>query len=313
MIKKITDRIRKLKPVVLLVGLTKRLVIPGFEGLPLYNVLTFFFKGITEGAISLRASSMAFSFFLAIFPSIIFLFTLIPYVPIDNFQVELLLLLKSFMPTAAYETIKGTLEEIITRQNSGLLSFGFIAALYFSTNGFNAMINAFNQSYHSIETRKPLMAQLISLILVLILSTLLIIAIGLLVFTEIVLNKITFLENYESYLIIMGRWVVLFGLFFCVISFIYYLGPATKAKTGWKFVTAGSTFSTILSIITSIGFAFYVNNFGQYNKLYGSIGTLIVMLLWIYFNSVILLLGFELNASIHNAKTGKLRSLDSLK
>ncbi len=311
MINRIWNYIFNLKPVVLLTNLTKRLIIPGFEGLPLYNVLTFFSKGIMEGAIKLRASSMAFSFFLAVFPLVIFLFTLIPYIPIDNFQAELLLLLKGVIPNAAYKTVQDTLEEIITRQNSGLLSFGFIGALYFSTNGFNAMINAFNQSYHSVETRSTVMTRVISFILVLILSILLVIAIGLLVFSEIILNKISFLENFESYLIIFGRWVVIFGLFFSFISFIYYLGPASKA--GWRFVTAGSTFSTILSIITSIGFAFYVNHFGNYNKLYGSIGTLIVLLLWIYFNSVILLLGFELNASIHNAKSDVPLPPDSLK
>lgn len=299
--KKKWDFILNLKPVAFLIAFSKKLILPGFEGLPLYNVLVFFIRGIQKGGITVRASSIAFFFFLAIFPSIIFLFTLIPYIPIDNFQNELLLLIQSFIPSSAYETVQGTVEEIITRQNSGLLSIGFIAALYFSTNGFTSMMNAFNHSYHSVETRNVLMTQFISLILVFILSILIIVAIGLLIFTEIILDKIALLESFEAYLIILGRWVIIFALFFCVISFIYYLGPASKAK--WKFISAGSTFSTILSIITSIGFAYYVNNFGQYNKLYGSIGTLIVMLLWIYFNSMILLLGFELNASIRNAKS----------
>lgn len=309
MVNKFKSYILRLKLVILLIGITKKITLPGFEGLPLYNVLTFFLKGIQKGAITIRASSIAFFFFLAIFPLIIFLFTLIPYVPIDNFQTELLDMLKNLIPSSAYEMVRGTLEEIVTRQNSSLLSFGFIAALYFSTNGFSAIINAFNQSYHTVETRKPLMIQLISVALVFIVSLLIIIATGLLVYSEYILTKIHITDSFESYLIILGRWIIVFALFFCVISFIYFLGPAKKAK--WKFVSAGSTLCTILSLATSIGFAFYVNNFGQYNKLYGSIGTLIVMLLWIYFNAIMLLIGFELNASIHYAKSSKKNEVNS--
>ena len=301
MLKKIKNYLLNTKLVLAVFSFAKKIVLPGFEKMPLYDVMVFFIKGIRKGSIETRASSLAFFFFLAIFPSIIFLFTLIPYIPIKDFQDQLMDVIKNFMPHSVYEATEDTLSEIIKRQNGGLLSIGFISALYFSTNGFNAMINVFNQTSHSLETRTPFMTRMISILLVLILSTLLVVAIALLVFSEIVLNYFHFLGSFEAYLIIAGRWVIIFALFFCIISFIYYLGPASKL--GWKFVTAGSTLATILSLLTSWGFAFYVNNFGQYNKIYGSIGTLIVMLMWIYFNSYILLLGFELNASIHNAKS----------
>ena len=296
-------RIRNSKPVFFLAETAKKIVLPGFEKVPLYNVMKFFFQGIQKGAITSRASAVAYSFFLGIFPSIIFLFTLIPYVPIDNFQQQLMQLLSELMPKAAYESTQSTLEEIITHQNSGLLSFGFIAALYFSTNGFAAMISAFNNTYHEIETRTWLMQRMVSLLLVLIITVLLITAIGLIIFSELALNKMFEQGAFSYFLLRTGRWIILFMLCFCMISFMYYLGPAKKVK--WRFISAGSTLATFLSIVTSIGFTYYVNHFGKYNKLYGSIGTLIIIMLWIYFNALTILIGFELNASIDNAKKVK--------
>ncbi|MBI2269203.1 MAG: YihY/virulence factor BrkB family protein [Bacteroidetes bacterium] len=292
-------KIAKSKLVASFIKISRRIILPGFEGLPLYDVLLFFFKGLQKGAITTRASSLAFNFFLAVFPSIIFLFTLIPYVPIDNFQVTLFELLKEVMPKAAFEAAEGTIVDIIKNQHGGLLSIGFISALYFSTNGFNAMIEGFNNTYHQIETRSAIKQQLIALALVLITTTLLIVAIALIIYSQLILVKFP-LGRASYYLILFGRFAIVFLLFFCIISFIYYLGPVKKIR--WKFVSAGSTFSTILALLTSLGFAYYVNNFGTYNKLYGSIGTLIIVLLWIYFNSIVLLLGFELNVSIHSAK-----------
>ena len=267
------------------------------------KLLKIFFRGIQKGNLTSRASSTAFNFFLAVFPSIIFLFTLIPYIPIDNFQDQLMDLLKEFMPRSAFEATESTLEDIIKHQNGGLLSVGFIAALYFSTNGFNALIEAFNQSYHNTETRSFMMQRLISVLLVFILTLLIVIAISLIIISEIALHKIFQRDFLASFMIQMGRGVIIFALFFFLISFTYFLGPSKKTR--WKFFNPGSLLATILSILTSVGFAFYVNNFGQYNKLYGSIGTLIVVLLWIYFNSFVLLIGFELNASINTAKQTK--------
>lgn len=299
MANKFLHKIIKSKPVSAIIAIGHRIVLPGFEKLPLNDVLLFFFKGLQKGSITTRASSLAFNFFLAIFPSIIFLFTLIPYIPIDNFQVTLFELLRGIMPKAAFEAAEETIVDIVKNQHGSLLSIGFISALYFSTNGVSAMIDGFNSTYHQIETRTWLKQRMISLSLVLITTVLVFVAIVLIIYSEIILTSIPF-GKLSYFLIQLGRFVIVFFLFFCIISFIYYLGPANKK--GWKFVSAGSSFTTILSLLTSLGFAYYVNNFGTYNKLYGSIGTLIIVLLWIYFNSIVLLLGFELNASIHSAK-----------
>jgi membrane protein len=288
-----------------LIEISKKLVIPGFDGLPLYDVISFFVTGVRKSSLTTRASALAFNFFLAIFPGLIFLFTLIPYIPIENFQDQLLHLMADILPANAFESLKMTIEDLVTRQRGGLLSFGFILAMYFATNGFSSMITAFNNSYYVAESRSALMQFLVSISLVFIVTFLVFIAIALIIFSGMTLNYLSekgiLQDSFSIFLIMAGKWIVVVSLLFFSFSCIYYIAPSKKSQ--YRFISAGSTLSTILSIFTSLGFAYYVNNFGQYNKLYGSIGTIIVILLWIQFNSLILLIGFELNASIKNAKS----------
>jgi membrane protein len=301
---KIIEKILRFKVAVLLINLSKKIVLPGFDGLPLFNVTGFFIKGLYEGYITSRASAISFSFFLAIFPSLIFLFTIIPFIPIENFQDSLLSIIHDFMPKSAYETVKETVEDIVTRPRGDLLSLGFILSLYFSTNGINSLMEAFNNTYHTIETRSVFRQRLISALLVFILSVLLIISIGLMTFGPVILSVLIpekILESaFYSFFIWISTWLVTIATLFFAISFIYYLAPAKRRD--FRFISAGSSLATLLVIITTLGFNFYVDHFGSYNILYGSIGTLMIVLLWIYFNSLSLLIGFELNASIYNAK-----------
>lgn len=288
--------------VTVIVRNSKKIILPGFERVPLHDVSIFFWKAITKGALPMRASSVAFSFFLAIFPSIIFVFTLIPYIPIHNFQDQLLDLFANVMPTSAYEATRETIEDIVKNQRGGLLSVGFVMAFYFSTNGFSALITAFNSTHHQIETRSFFQQRMVSLLLVIISTFLILSAIALIIGGEVLLHK--FYRGHIYYHIInIGRWIIASLLFYSLVSFTFYLGPSRKS--GWKFASAGSMLATILSILTSIGFSYYINHFGKYNKLYGSIGTLIVVLLWIYFNALVILIGFDLNASILEAKRNK--------
>ena len=300
---KITEWIIRSFIVSSLIKYSKKISLPGFEKIPLYDVSIFFWKGIIEGSLAMRASAVSFNFFLALFPTIIFIFTLIPYIPIPNFQVQLLYLMQSFMPHNAYKATEDTILDIITNQRGGLLSIGFISALYFSTNGFDALITAFNNTYHGVETRSGFQQRMVSIFFVVIATLLMTLAIALIIISELALNKIFDPGEFSYYLIRTGRWVIVFALFYFLISFTFYLGPAKKS--GWKFISPGSMLATILSIAMSVGFAYYVNNFGTYNKLYGSIGTLIVVLLWIYFNSLVVLIGFDLNVSIRMAKKNK--------
>jgi len=276
----------------------------GLGGIPIYDVLEFFIKSISEGAIAVRASSVAFNFFLGIFPTIIFFFSLIPYIPIENFQIELLKLIKDVTPDFAYETIETTITDIAVNKKASLLSFGFISGLYFSTKGINALIVAFNATSLELQSRKWLNQQLISVFLMLMMATLVSIAIFIITATGPLLDFLVrnhlMMVDMVYYLLIVAKWVVVFLLFLFSISTIYYFAPASK--NDWKFLSVGSVLATLLSIVISTGFAFYVSNFGQYNKLYGSLGTLIVILMWLYLNAFVIILGFELNVSIKNAK-----------
>jgi membrane protein len=286
---------------------SKKIILPGSPKLSLYIVAKFFYEGLRNGALSMRAASLSFNFFLAIFPSVIFLFTLIPYIPINNFQDYLFNLLQEIMPQSAFKATEDTIIDIIKNPHGGLLSVGFLSALYFSTNGFNAMINSFNETYHQIETRSAIMQRLVALLMVIVNTLMIAVAIALIIYSEIVLGHIIHKDIVAYYLILFGKWIILFALCFCLISFNYYVGP--KQKKSWHFFSVGSLFATVFIVIASTAFAYYVNNFGKYNKLYGSIGTLIVIMMLIYIYSLILLLGFDLNASIRSAKNQKDKDL----
>lgn len=287
-------------PVIWGIRVSKQVVLPGFDGMPLFDVAAFFIHGIRKGALTMRAAAMSFSFFIAIFPSILFFFTLIPYIPMRDFQITLMEILQEVLPESAFDTIQTTLVDIISRPRSGLLSLGFILAAYFSTNGISSMIEAFNQTFHTIDTRSWIRQMMISILLVLIISVIVILAIALITTGSFVINLLiekNILKGATTiFLLQLGKWVVILAMVFFVISFLYYLAPARKTK--FRFISAGSTLATVLSIITILGFNFYISNFTRYNVLYGSIGTLLIVMLWIYFNAIILLIGFELNASI---------------
>lgn len=293
---------RRIKIIFKLIG---RITLPGFDNTPLFEVMSFFIKGIRNGAITTRASSIAFNFFIAVFPALIFLFTLIPYIPFPNFQTELLNLSKDIIPSGAFEGVLDTIEDLITRKRTDLLSSGFILALIFSTNGISSLIDAFNATYHSVENRRWLNKWLISVALVFIFSILVITATILIIFSGMGIDYLVTNELLQSkftiLLLMIGKWLIVITLFLVAISFLYYFAPARKEK--WKFFTPGSITATCFVILTSLIFSFFINNFVSYNKFYGSIWTVIVVLLWMYFNAIALIIGFELNASISNART----------
>ena len=284
---------------------TKRITLPGFAGVPIFDVAKFFYHRVFKGGIQTRSRSIAFSFFLALFPTVIFLFTLIPYVPIEGFQDRLLTMIQSFLPYNTDRSVMETIEEIIKRQNSGLLSFGFLFALFVSTNGVNSLITSFDESLDYIEKRKGYRQRLIAVYLTILLAILVCIAIVLIIITEVMLHfiskNIINLSQSSVYLLLAGKYIILLILSFTAISSLYYFGPSGGTKR-WRFFSPGSILATFLITITSIGFNFFIQHFGQYNKIYGSIGTLIVILVFLNFNCLQLLIGFELNNSIEKAK-----------
>ncbi len=285
----------------------KKIKLPFFEGVPLYDVALFFYHSIVKGSITTRASAIAFSFFIAFFPFIIFLFTLIPFIPIDNFQNELLTLIQDMVPPVTFKAIENTVIVIITQPRGDLLSFGFFAALIFSTNGLASMISAFDATIHTIHRRNWMSQRITAIYLLIILSLMLTIVIALITSGEIFIQYLQenqiLQDHFTIFLLTFGKWIIILALLFFTFSFLYYMAPAKKTK--WRFISAGGTLSTVLSVLTIIGFSYYINKFNQYNELYGTIGTLLIILLLMYVMSLILLIGFELNASIHQAKKRK--------
>ncbi|MFM7055245.1 MAG: YihY/virulence factor BrkB family protein [Bacteroidota bacterium] len=283
----------------------RRIRYPGKEHISVLDILKFFIIGLQKGDIRSRASAASFDFFLAIFPAIIFFFTLIPYLPIPGIQDRIMLLMSEALPQSAFEATKSTIEDILKQPRGGLLSFGFIFALLVSTNGIYYLIDGFNKSYHGIEVRSTFKQRVVSLFLTLMLATIVLASIALITFTEITsryLNEHDVIKNDPSVILIQGStWLILVMMALTMISSLYYFGPSKKNKR--PFISVGSVTATVLLIITTFAFNYIISNFGQYNKLYGSIGTLIVILLYINFNTLQLIVGFELNASIENAKS----------
>lgn len=295
----------KFKPYSLFIEWTKACVLPGFSPLPLYTVATFFFREIGKEALVNKASSLAYNFMLAIFPGIIFLFTVIPYIPKRiGFQEGLMSLLALVLPTNAYVAFEETIEDIVNKQNGSLLSIGFFLSLFFATNGVHNLMIAFNKSSLIVETRSLLKRRLVALILTIVLVLSMIVCITAMTVGVISINYLKKEMNYDGnltiYAIQLTQWALLGTLYFINVSILYRYGPAHAKK--WKFFSAGSWLATILAFLTIWGFSFYINNFSAYNKLYGSIGTLMVVMIWLYLNSLILLIGFELNASVDLSK-----------
>jgi membrane protein len=281
-----------------------KLVLPGFDGVPINQVIRFVIKGFRKGVLVTRASSIAFNLLLAILPGTIFLFTLIPFIPIPNFQEELIKLFESIMPVSAYSFLETTIVDVVTNRSGALLFFMFFATVIFSTNGIHAVIHAFVVSAHTFKSRTWGSQRKISILLLFIVLMMIAFAGFLVIFGKSSMNRLVEIGILERkvviYLVVFLKWLVVVGLLFLAISFLYYFAPAKK--TDFRFISPGSTLATILFIITSLGFSAYVNNLGQYNKLYGWIGTLMVILVWLYLNSIALLIGFELNLCIKEAK-----------
>lgn len=274
-----------------------------FAGLTLYDIGYFFLVETQKSAITTRASAVAFTLFLALFPAIIFIFSLIPFLPIADLHQQILNEMHTLLPENAYQAAVETINDLVKNQHNGLLSFGFLITLYFATNSIHALMDAFNQAIHAAETRTFIKQRVVSLFLFLTLSMLLLTASLLIIFSEIAMkfaieHGLLLSDWGEILLLTLGKWLVAFFLLYTAISLLYYFGPVNSAN--YKLINPGALLATALSISASLLFNYYVNNFGTYNKVYGSIGTVMVIMLWLEFNCLIMLIGFDLNAKIYN-------------
>jgi membrane protein len=278
----------------------KHISLPGFDKVPVFYVGQFFLKEMGDERISMQASSIAFYFLMALFPAILFFFTLIPIIPIEGFQNTLFDSISKVLPDASFSFITGAIEDIIKIQRFDLLSIGFLMAFFFSTQGVNALTKAFHRDQVIFRRRSWLQRKLVVVKLTAVLFVLMVFSVVLVILGNQLVNLTAdwfgISNRFEVFLLSLLRWIIILMTFFTTISFIYYYAPATEKR--WRFITVGSTVATAISLVSSLVFAFVVNNFNLYNEIYGSIGAFLAMIVWLYMNAMALLIGFELNYSI---------------
>ncbi|MFK8102857.1 MAG: YihY/virulence factor BrkB family protein [Saprospiraceae bacterium] len=286
----------------------------GFNEVPIYDVVIFITNELKRDNIVTRANSMAFSFFLSLFPTMIVLFTLIPYIlpyfydtilsylpgQSLDFQVALQEQLKEVLPDNVEDRLIHFINDITMRPRVGLLSFGFFLAVFFSSNGMMTLMRGFEKSYPTtFVKRKGLHKRLISIQMTFFIGIMVITSVLLIVSGNSILSwLLNYIDanDFIAITIYVLRWIIIISLFYSAISLLYRYGPAARKR--FPFFNAGTTLATILSLLSSLIFSFFVNEYGAHNKLYGPIGTIIVIMLWIQINAFVILIGFELNASI---------------
>jgi len=300
------ETISKIPIINLIAKFFQKIKLPGLEGMSLYHLLELYVVGIAKGALTTRASSIAFSFFTAIFPFLIFILILIPYIPVEGFREEFMVFLESFLPPNTSDFFfKNIFEDIEGNQGAGLLSSVFGLSIFVMANGVNAVFSGFENSYHSQINRSFIYQYFYALGIAILLALLLVVTVVVLGYFEIYV-----IENLEDYGYIkknqgllgiqLSKYLFFVIMVYLATSIMYYFG--TKEGRHSKFFSIGALFTTFLIILTSYLFGIYIENFSQYNELYGSIGALLILLLYIWLNSNILLLGFELNASLNQLK-----------
>lgn len=275
--------------------------IPGLNGLSLYDLLYMYVKGIVYGAFSTRASGISFSIFLAIFPFLLFLLNLIPYIPIEDFQMEFMHFINDLLPPKTSEFFDTIIADIVKNKRGGLLSSTFLLSIFLMTNGINAVFSGFDNSYHT-EFSYSLVKQYwlafgVAIILALFLFS-----------TIYVTFYFTYLVNTYEHILIgdtifwlkFGRICFYIIMVFSTTATLFYFG--TKEGRVVSFFSPGAILTTFLILVTTYLFGFYIDNFSRYNEIYGSIGALLILMLYIYVNSNLVLLGYELNATLAKLK-----------
>ena len=293
------------RPARLALTRSKTWIVPGFQGLNLYDVAAYFTGQVRKVGLSERASAIAFQFLLAIPAAMIFLCTLIPFMPVSKINDQLLMLARDLTPNrSTYLVVEAFLNDFFKTTRGSLLSLGFFLAIYYSSNAMMGIMRSFNKSLTK-TTRKNFLAsrwmaiKLTTLVVFMVLITaILLITQGLL--THKLLKLLSIHRRSELWLIESVRWLILVSLMLYTIAFIYKYAPAVHER--WRLLSPGSVLSTILIVVVTYSFSFWVNRFGNYNKVYGSIGTILIIMILIYINSFILLIGFELNVSIQAVK-----------
>ncbi len=297
------ETIKNLPVVKHLIALLHKVKFPSLQHNSLYDIIKLYLSGIISGDVTHRASAIAFSFFMALFPFALFLLNLIPFIPLDNFQNDFLIFVSQSVPPNTYDAIEAILEDILNNSYQGLLSSGFLLSIFLMSNGINALLDGFEMSKNISEKRGYIHQYAVAIALSLIIAFLLLLTVATLIFVAVVIHKIETQSGYVSEvpLIETSRYLFVFIMILFITSTLYKFG--TKESKHISFISYGSVTTTILFVLTSYVFGVYVEKFARYNELYGSIGTLLVMMFYVWLNCILVLLGFELNAFIFQLKS----------
>lgn len=274
--------------------LTNLIPLPGFKGISIFDLLKFLKEVFSKGNFAIRSAAVSFHFFVGIFPTLIFLVSLIPYLPIEGLQENIFLQMQLILPDMIYHLFESTLEELLTKKYTVLLSLGFLLSIYYASQGINTLLIAFNQSYQVELDRHPIRQRLLSLGVFLIMIILFIAAISLTVFGNILSNYVNFEEiiHMSPWLFNGLNFIGILTLIMLAISILYHFGHPGIKK--FQFINPGTSFATLVIMLASWGLSIYFSHFDTYNKIYGSIGSLLIALVWINTVSYVLIIGFEL-------------------
>jgi membrane protein len=299
---KIGNKIAALPLVSTIINKSKTTSLPGFRGIALYDVIMFFLGQVKTIGMTERASAIAFNFVMAIPPAIIFIFTLIPFFPISTkIEEQLYGLIRDVIPGEKDNAVLiHFLKDFINNPRNGLLSLGFILSMFFSSNAIMGIMRSFDKNYIGFRKRTDLQKRGAALKITMVLFVLVFASILLLIAQGSVLEWVGIESPAVRAIIINARWIVIVFLFFACISYIYRHAPAVHKK--WHLVNPGSILATFLMLLLTALFSWWVSRFGNYNQIYGSIGTVLILMLLIFINSLVLLIGFELNVSISSLK-----------
>ena len=286
-----------------LIQICRRIKLPGFKGLSLFDLIQMYGKGIVHGTFSSRASSIAYSFFVALFPFLLFILNLIPIIPIEGFQTRFLIFVEKLLPPQTADFFYPIIADIaVNSRGGGLLSFVFFLSLFLAANGVNAIFSAFEYSFHVTINRGFIRQYLVAVMVSILLAFLLLITVGVILYGEYAIGSLKGSELIENDLFwISGLQLIVFiVMIYLIVSTLYYFG--TREGKEFRFFSIGALVTTLLFLLTTYLFGVYINNFSKYNELYGSIGALLIMMLYIWINANLLLLGFELNISLQRLK-----------
>lgn len=275
-------------------------VLPGFRGMPLYDVLVFFVRNCFKGRLTDRAAAVAFNFFLALFPLILFVFTLIPYLPFPDLKAQVLEQISNFLPAGTFDWVYDTIESIMHQPHSGLMSASILMAFVFGSSGISAIFDGFKNVYMDLDTFSWVKQRFHALCVLFIIGILILLSIAFISFGRTAITAVLRVVGVERIIVFHAlnffRWLVTVAFVMCSISLLYFFGNADKSR--YHFFSPGSLLATVLFIMATVGFDIYISNFSKYNALYGSIGTLIILMMWIWIVAIVILCGNDLNSTI---------------